>query len=67
MLKSAAVASSFSLDSPREENNIGAGKRVGVLFADSSRNYISKFMNDEWLQSNGFKVEERCASHRVVL
>merc|ERR1719468_312815 len=40
------------------EHNIGAGKRVGVLFADSSRNYMSKFMDDDWLSKEGFKAEE---------
>merc|ERR1712060_290503 len=40
------------------ENNIGAGKRVAVLFADSSRNYMSKFMDDDWMSSNGFKMDE---------
>jgi len=41
-----------------KENKIGAGKRVGVLFADSSRNYMSKFMDDDWLAKSGFKVDE---------
>jgi len=41
-----------------KENNIGAGKTVGVLFADSSRNYMSKFMDDDWLAKEGFKVDE---------
>merc|ERR1719422_112135 len=40
------------------EHNIGAGKRVGMLFADSSRNYMSKFMDDDWLTKNGFKTED---------
>lgn len=40
------------------EHNIGAGKRVGVLFADSSRNYMSKFMDDDWLTKEGFKADE---------
>jgi len=40
------------------ENNIGAGKRVGVLFADSSRNYMSKFMDDDWCAKEGFNMEE---------
>merc|ERR1712083_693386 len=40
------------------EHNIGAGKRVGVLFADSSRNYMSKFMDDDWLAKEGFNAEE---------
>ena len=41
-----------------KENNIGAGKTVGVLFADSSRNYMSKFMDDDWMKNEGFKVDE---------
>lgn len=41
-----------------KENKIGAGKRVGVLFADSSRNYMSKFMDDNWMSSNGYKMDE---------
>jgi len=41
-----------------KENNIGAGKTVGVLFADSSRNYMSKFMDDGWMASEGFKIDE---------
>merc|ERR1719428_2404354 len=39
-----------------KQNNIGAGKRVGVLFADSSRNYMSKFMDDDWMANNGFNM-----------
>jgi len=41
-----------------KDNNIGAGKRVGVLFADSSRNYMSKFMDDDWMSKNGYKMDE---------
>merc|ERR1712061_55099 len=44
------------------ENNIGAGKRVAVLFADSSRNYMSKFMDDDWLKANGFDPVETVRS-----
>lgn len=40
------------------EHNIGAGKRVGVLFADSSRNYMSKFMDDDWMAKEGFNVAD---------
>jgi len=46
------------------EQNIGADKRVGVLFADSSRNYMSKFMDDDWLAKEGFKVDEVVATTR---
>merc|ERR1712050_642263 len=41
-----------------KEHGIGKGKRVAVLFADSSRNYMSKMMDDEWMSSNGFNMQE---------
>merc|ERR1719240_103709 len=40
------------------ENNIGAGKRVAVLFADSARNYMSKMYNDTWMEKSGFNVAD---------
>jgi len=40
-----------------KENKIGAGKRVAVLFADSSRNYMSKMMDDDWITKTGFDME----------
>jgi len=41
-----------------KENNIGKGKRVAVLLADSSRNYMSKFMDDGWMEASGFSMEK---------
>ena len=32
--------------------NIGEGKRVVVLLPDSVRNYISKFLNNDWMYEN---------------
>jgi len=48
------------------ENNIGAGKRVAVLFADSSRNYMSKFLDDGWLEKEGFSTDDvvRCREEK---
>merc|ERR1719356_2107920 len=40
-----------------KEHKIGKDKRVAVLFADSSRNYMSKMMCDEWIKKTGFDVE----------
>merc|ERR1712060_798413 len=40
------------------EHNIGADKRVCVLFADSARNYMSKFMDDDWMAKEGFNVQD---------
>merc|ERR1712176_660335 len=45
-----------------KEHNIGKDKRVGILFADSSRNYMSKFLDDDWMSESGFKVEEMVES-----
>jgi len=41
-----------------KENNIGKDKRVAVLFADSSRNYMSKMMDDDWINKTGFNADE---------
>mmetsp|Transcript_93564 Transcript_93564/g.302364 ORF Transcript_93564/g.302364 Transcript_93564/m.302364 type:complete len:437 (+) Transcript_93564:83-1393(+) len=48
------------------EHKIGADKRVAVLFADSSRNYMSKFLDDGWLAKEGFKTDEvvRCTQEK---
>merc|ERR1719162_1419258 len=40
------------------ENKIGADKRVVVLLADGARNYMSKFIDDDWMAANGFNVED---------
>merc|ERR1719162_2089902 len=45
------------------EQKIGAGKRVVVLFADGARNYMSKMIDDAWLASEGFSVEN---THKAV-
>lgn len=43
-----------------KELNIGEGKRVVVLLPDSVRNYISKFINNDWMYENGFISEQEC-------
>lgn len=40
--------------------NIGEGKRVVVLLPDSVRNYITKFINNDWMYENGLITEEEC-------
>lgn len=42
-----------------KELNIGEGKRVVVLLPDSVRNYITKFINNDWMYENGFINEEQ--------
>lgn len=43
-----------------KENNIGEGKRVVVVLPDSVRNYITKFINNDWMYESGFMTEEEC-------
>lgn len=38
--------------------NIGKGKRVVVILADSTRNYMTKFLSDEWMQRYGFEPKK---------
>jgi len=42
-----------------KELNIGEGKRVVVVLPDSVRNYITKFINNDWMYENGFINEEQ--------
>ncbi|KAJ2398553.1 cystathionine beta-synthase [Coemansia sp. RSA 2559] len=38
--------------------NLGPGKRVVTLLPDSVRNYMTRFINDEWMKNHGFLDEE---------
>lgn len=40
------------------EHKVGADKRVVVLLADGARNYMSKFIDDDWMTANGFNVDD---------
>jgi len=37
-----------------KKHNIGAGKRIVVLLPDSVRNYMTKFLSDDWMVDWGF-------------
>merc|ERR1711982_319428 len=37
-----------------KQAKLGNDATVVVLFADSTRNYMSKFLDDDWLKSNNF-------------
>lgn len=41
-----------------KELNIGEGKRVVVILPDSIRNYMTKFLNNDWMYESGFLTEE---------
>jgi cystathionine beta-synthase len=34
--------------------NLGTDAKVVMLFADATRNYMSKFLADDWMENNGF-------------
>ena len=38
-----------------ENNKIPRGGRVVVLLADSTRNYMTKFLSDEWMKKYNFE------------
>ena len=40
--------------------NIGEGKRVVIILPDSVRNYMTKYLNNDWMYENGFISEEEC-------
>lgn len=40
--------------------NIGEGKRVVVILPDSIRNYMTKFLNNDWMYESGFITEDEC-------
>jgi cysteine synthase len=37
--------------------NLSADQKCIVLFPDSIRNYLSKFVDDQWMRDNGFEIE----------
>jgi len=41
------------------EHKLGKDAKMVVLLPDSSRNYMSKFMADEWMEENGFSTVEK--------
>ncbi|KAF9946183.1 hypothetical protein BGZ65_009992, partial [Modicella reniformis] len=48
---SSGTAVSAAVEAARE---LGPGKRCVVLLPDSVRNYMTKFLNDDWMKTNGF-------------
>ena len=36
--------------------NLNKGEKCLVLLPDGVRNYMSKFLNDDWMRKNGFKI-----------
>jgi cystathionine beta-synthase len=43
-----------------KEHKIGKGKRCVVVLADGVRNYMTKFLNADWMVEHKFMTEEQC-------
>lgn len=37
-----------------KEFKLGKGKKVVVLLPDGTKNYLSKFVQDQWMEQRGF-------------
>lgn len=45
-----------------KDNNIGEGKRCVIICPDNIRNYITKFVNNDWMYEHNLMTEEECLS-----
>lgn len=43
-----------------KKHNIGEGKRCVFVCPDNIRNYITKFVSNDWMYEHGFISEEEC-------
>jgi len=48
-----------------KDNNIGAGKRCVIICPDNIRNYITKFINNDWMYENGLITEQACMDAHI--
>ena len=55
---SAGSATAGAVRYVRENAAALQGKRVVVVCADSIRNYMSKFLDDDWMKAHGFEVDD---------
>jgi cystathionine beta-synthase len=48
-----------------KEHDIGEGKRCVFVCPDNIRNYITKFINNDWMYEHGFISEKECMDANV--
>lgn len=48
-----------------KKHNIGKGKRCVILCPDNIRNYITKFINNDWMYEHGFISENDCMEAHI--
>lgn len=46
--------------------NLEAGKKVVVILPDSIRNYITKFISDQWMEARAFQPSVNHKNHWYV-
>jgi cystathionine beta-synthase len=47
--------------------DIPSNKKVVLILPDSSRNYMSKFISDDWMEQNGFLERPSPVNHITVI
>jgi cystathionine beta-synthase len=48
-----------------KDNNIGEGKRCVIVCPDNIRNYITKFINNDWMYEHGLMTESECMEANI--
>lgn len=48
-----------------KEHNIGEGKRCVIICPDNIRNYITKFVSNDWMYEHNFISEQECCDASV--
>ena len=48
-----------------KDHNIGEGKRCVFLCPDNIRNYITKFVSNDWMYEHGFMSEKQCMEESI--
>lgn len=46
--------------------DLPADKRLVVLLPDSIRNYMTKFVSDQWMEARGFLVNLLLVTHKFI-
>lgn len=48
-----------------KDHDIGEGKRCVIICPDNIRNYITKFVNNDWMYEHGLMTESECMEANI--
>lgn len=65
-LLSGGSSGSIMVGAMRQAKNLKKGEKCVVLLPDGIRNYLSKFVSDEWMIQKGFLTPEDCKDEKIV-